>query len=241
MKYLENLFLWFVIYSIAGWIYETILCSVEHKRFVNRGFLNGPYCPIYGFGAVLDILILGDIQNPVLLFISGAFVTCTLEYITSWGMEKLFHARWWDYSERKYNINGRVCLIGAVVFGAFSVFLIKFLHPAVSFCTSMLPDNVRTAVSAVLLVGMLADTVYTLTKFSEFEKILRNTAERLDDAAQSVKALYTKANASYHGTLSKINSQVRRMLRSFPRLKSVRYNDSLKKLREHIMNYRNNG
>ena len=113
LKTVETYFLWLMIYSIIGWIYESTLCSITNKKLINRGFLNGPYCPIYGSGAILVILILGRIKNPVLLFFLGALVTCSLEYLTSYVMEKLFHARWWDYSQRKFNINGRVCLIGA--------------------------------------------------------------------------------------------------------------------------------
>ena len=124
MKTIETWFLWLMIYSIIGWGYESTICSIGQRKLINRGFLNGPYCPIYGTGAVLVLLVLGRIQNPVLLFFAGALVTCSLEYLTSWLMEKLFHARWWDYSKRKFNIGGRVCLIGAVVFGAFSVVLV---------------------------------------------------------------------------------------------------------------------
>ena len=130
MKTIETWFLWLMIYSVIGWIYESTICSIGQRKLINRGFLNGPYCPIYGTGAVLVLLVLGRIQNPVLLFFAGAVLTCSLEYLTSWLMEKLFHARWWDYSKRKFNIGGRVCLIGAVVFGAFSVVLILV-------CTSM--------------------------------------------------------------------------------------------------------
>lgn len=88
-----------MFYSIVGWVYESLICSVGARHFVNRGFLNGPYCPIYGFGAVFDLILLGKIENPFLLFLLGAIVTCTLEYLTSYGMEKIFHARWWDYSK----------------------------------------------------------------------------------------------------------------------------------------------
>ena len=79
-------FLWFILYSFIGWLYETIICSIGQRPFVNRGFLNGPYCPIYGTGALLMILILGHLTNPVALFLLGAIVACVLEYLTSYGM-----------------------------------------------------------------------------------------------------------------------------------------------------------
>lgn len=96
MLMLEYLFLWFLFYSFAGWVYESILVSVSERRLVNRGFLNGPICPIYGCGAVLAIVLLHDLHNPFAVFLISSIGACMLEYVTSWGMEKLFHARWWD-------------------------------------------------------------------------------------------------------------------------------------------------
>ena len=96
-----KIFLWLITYSFFGWVYESILCSITSGTLVNRGFLNGPLCPIYGFGALT--IILAFWQEPDIsvwnLFFSSMVLTCTLEYVTSWAMEKLFHARWWDYSE----------------------------------------------------------------------------------------------------------------------------------------------
>lgn len=234
MAYAEIYFLWFVFYSVLGWIYETILCSIGQKRFVNRGFLNGPYCPIYGCGAILNILILGEIQSPLLLFPAAALLTCVLEYLTSWGMEKLFHTRWWDYSDKKFNINGRVCLEGAIAFGAFSLVQIKYLHPWISSYIAIIPGNMRSVISLALFTLLLTDTVYTISKFSELEEVLRDATDLIDDAVESVRTLYERASTSYHGTFHRINSQIRRMLVSFPKLKSMRYNERLKKLRELI-------
>lgn len=92
---LEYLFLWFLLYAFIGWVYESVLVSVSERRWVNRGFLNGPLCPIYGCGAVLAIVLLHDFTNPIEIFLISSFGASILEYITSWGMEKLFHARWW--------------------------------------------------------------------------------------------------------------------------------------------------
>lgn len=188
MKTLETWFLWLMIYSIIGWVYESTICSIGHKKLINRGFLNGPYCPIYGTGAVLVLLVLGRIQNPVLLFFAGAVVTCSLEYLTSWLMEKLFHARWWDYSKRKFNIGGRVCLLGAVVFGAFSVVLILFLHPWVKSLTDRLTDTALSWVCAILFVGVVSDLIVTVkgllgthAVFAEYAVLLQQKRKELAD------------------------------------------------------------
>ncbi len=188
MKTVETWFLWLMIYSIIGWVYESTICSIGQRKLINRGFLNGPYCPIYGTGAVLVLLVLGRIQNPVLLFFAGAVLTCSLEYLTSWLMEKLFHARWWDYSKRKFNIGGRVCLIGAVVFGAFSVVLILVLHPWVKSLTDRLTDTALTWICAILLVGIVSDLIVTVkgllgthAVFAEYAVLLQQKRRELSE------------------------------------------------------------
>ena len=161
---IEKIFLWLMIYSFFGWVYESILCSITTGKFVNRGFLNGPVCPVYGFGAL--VVILAFWWEPDIrvwnLFFSSMVLTCTLEYLTSWAMEKLFHARWWDYSQYRFNINGRVCLLGAVAFGAFSVLLIKVVHPRVSAFVDGFSPAAITAASAALFLTGAADCMVTV-------------------------------------------------------------------------------
>ena len=183
MKTIETWFLWLMIYSVIGWVYESTICSIGQRKLINRGFLNGPYCPIYGTGAVLVLLVLGRIQNPVLLFFAGAVLTCSLEYLTSWLMEKLFHARWWDYSKRKFNIGGRVCLIGA-----FSVVLILVLHPWVKSLTDRLTDTALTWICAILLVGIVSDFIVTVkgllgthAVFAEYAVLLQQKRRELSE------------------------------------------------------------
>ena len=115
---IELYFLLFITYSVIGWTMEVVGKLIELKRFVNRGFLIGPCCSIYGFGGILITLLLQYFTaNPVVLFFMAILVCGVLEYLTSYFMEKLFNARWWDYSQRKYNINGRVCLNTIIPFG----------------------------------------------------------------------------------------------------------------------------
>lgn len=150
---LEYLFLWFLLYAFIGWVYESVLVSVSERRWVNRGFLNGPLCPIYGCGAVLAIVLLHDFTNPIEIFLISSFGASILEYITSWGMEKLFHARWWDYSHYRFNIQGRICLLGAIVFGFGGVLIIDVVQPQVERLTAMIPllaVHVICAVAAIV-------------------------------------------------------------------------------------------
>ena len=260
---------YFMIYSVVGWIYETTLCSITDRHFVNRGFLNGPYCPIYGSGALLDVLILGRIENPFLLFILGVLVTCSLEYLTSYVMEKLFKARWWDYSDKKFNIGGRVCLLGAVVFGLFSVVLIKLLHPAVRSLADKLPVLVLYIISCVFAVGFIVDLIVTVSGFASFNKRLDELsrtlsalrteavgklsalgseaavklselgAETADKLRPSSAATFTKLNNAYESFTERLNRQQRRMLKAFPKLRSANHNSTLSEIKQRFRDRKN--
>lgn len=242
MDNIKDIFLWFLLYSCIVWIYETILCSVKERRFINRGFLNGPYCPIYGVGAVVNLLALGRFTNPAMLFFAGAIMDCTLEYITSWGMEKLFHARWWDYSKKFLNINGRVCLLGAVAFGAFSVVLVLFMHPFFEDKLSFITPEARDILFWVLLALFVGDNVYTLIGFSPFNKLMGKivtpstagmcTPEELEQNKREARELPDLTELAELPV--KLNYQIKRMIRSFPALKSTRYESVVDKLRDHM-------
>jgi uncharacterized membrane protein len=167
-------FLWFYFYSIIGWIYDTSVRSIPARRYINGGFLNGPYCPIYGFGGILVIWLLNGVNNWWQLFILGSVLTCTLEYITSWLMEKLFKARWWDYSHNSFNINGRICLLGAIAFGSLSVLLIKIIHPIIMGWTSMIPNSWIFYTATIIFLTLIIDFVLTIRSFDQLKKNLSN-------------------------------------------------------------------
>ena len=122
-------FLCFALYSFVGWAYESVFYTIQQRRLVNSGFLNGCWCPIYGIGAFLISGLLGGIESPVKLFLAGMILTCSLEYAVSWVLEKMFGKRWWDYTGWPLNINGRVCLIGGLAFGTFTVLYVKYISP----------------------------------------------------------------------------------------------------------------
>ena len=213
------------------------------------GLLNGPYCPIYGPGALLVILLLGDIKNPVALFFAAAVVTSILEYITSWAMEKLFHARWWDYSQKRFNINGRVYLLGAAAFGTLSVIVVKLLHPAVAAATLRLPELAISVIALALFALMLIDLVYTVTRLSEFNVKLKELNDRLAAslaAAEEQRKAFAEKLQSHERPPrpappqfdwpKRINHQERRLIKAFPKLRSTRYNDALEKLKKQLHN-----
>ncbi len=241
----EKFFFLLVIYSIIGWVYECIVESIRQKKIVNRGFLNGPYCPIYGFGALLDVVALGWCRDPVMLFILSAFLTCTLEYITSVVMEKLFNARWWDYYDFKFNLNGRVCLLGAFAFGTLSILLVNFIHPFFLSFTERINPTLFHIICAGLFVIVIADITITVAGFSSFDNKLKelsvtlnNMKDNLDTKVNSSGAV-EKISSVYAKFTQTLNFQQRRILRSFPKLRSIKYGNISEEVKRFIAKRKN--
>ena len=187
-------FLYFSIYSVLGWVCETVYCSIIQRKFVNRGFLNGPVCPVYGVGAVLVLYLLQPVAGNVpALFLTGMLVTTVLEYLTSVLLEKLFHMKWWDYSHFKLQINGRVCLLNSLMFGALSVFVMLVLHPRVQKLVDLIPAAVLPWISLGIAAVFIADTVLTVRSIlilkGKLEEVRRALAD-IKEKSEQVKAQF---------------------------------------------------
>lgn len=156
------LFLIWFIYSLLGWIVETLYCSIRQGSFAERGFLSGPICPIYGVGAIYVIFLVDPyVKTLGGLFLLSMVTTSILEYVTSYIMEKLFAMRWWDYSEKKFNINGRVCLENSIYFGILSIILVNWIHPYISFSVHQISDTNKNYMSIFLFAIILLDIAYS--------------------------------------------------------------------------------
>ena len=176
MEIAASWFLYFIIYSVLGWMAETVYCSVPKGHFVERGFLRGPLCPIYGAGAVIILRALEPyIDNIPVLFILGLILTSLLEYITSFLMEKIFHMRWWDYSEHRFHINGRVCLLNSTLFGLLCVVLTEVIHPPIEDLVHRLPDTTLFTIAAALFLLFIADVIVSVRSTI----LLKNHLEKL--------------------------------------------------------------
>lgn len=170
---LSVLFMYWIIYSLLGWIVETIYCSVLDGYFVERGFLNGPLCPIYGFGALFVLLLLNQYSdNVVIVFIFGMIYTTIIEYITSFIMEKLFKMRWWDYSDYKFNIRGRVCLRNSFLFGFLCVVLIEIIHPFTENIMTRIPITIIYLLSICILISVLVDLFISINSIVNLNRKL---------------------------------------------------------------------
>lgn len=150
-----ELILYFFLYSFFGWLCECIYCSIPAHTFINRGFLAGPYCPIYGCGALAVLHILDPFGYSIpLMFGMGIVVTSALEYVTSWGMEVLFHTKWWDYSSYPFNIHGRVCLKNSLLFGCMVLVVYYLIHPAIQEFVHLFSPGCRLCYVQPLFSGL---------------------------------------------------------------------------------------
>lgn len=258
MSWLEaREFVWiFLIYGFLGWCTEVIFAGVNSGKFVNRGFLNGPICPIYGFGVLTAAKLLQPFdENLLLLFIGSVLITTLLEYLTGFLLEKLFHQKWWDYSALPFNIKGYVCLKFSLLWGLACLFILKIIHPAVLKFIESLPGTLSTILCIIFLAAVAADFTVTLINVLKLPKKLRtiaelekaltsvseNLGERLSARAISLNSraeeLKTKQEAEwealrekYNRLTAKPNFVQRRIIKAFPNIKKGRYQKTLEKL-----------
>jgi uncharacterized membrane protein len=160
---LVQYFLAFMFYSLIGWAYESLLYTVQEKKVISSGFLYGPYCPIYGGGAVIMVFVFyGRTDSSFVMFFGGMILATLVEYFTAVFLENCFHKKWWDYSKLKYNFQGRICLLGAVAFGTMCLFLCKIVQPWFVGAIALIPENVQFWLAVALAVIFLADYMVTL-------------------------------------------------------------------------------
>lgn len=178
-------FVYFVLYSFLGWVCETIYCSIDDKKFVNRGFLNGPFCPIYGTGALLVIDIFMKYKDDlVVLFILSVVITSIVEYITSYLLEKIFNLQLWDYSTYSFNLNGRVCLKNSLLFGVLSILAVEVIHPAVEGFLSRLPAWFLITFTGTLVVYFICDVFITVKALIQINKKAGDRQMQLDELSK---------------------------------------------------------
>jgi len=182
--------IYFFIYCLVGWICEELYCSILAKKIVNRGFLYGPYLPIYGFGAMSVLFLLRPfIKNIILLFFAGMIVTSIIEYIGSFLLEKIFHIKLWDYSKNFLNINGRVCLLNSTMFGLLSLLMVYVIHPFVSGVILNLSEIIQYYFAFIIVIGMSFDFALSAAKMSAFNKALEEIKDRSEEVKEKILAI----------------------------------------------------
>lgn len=233
-------FFYFVFYSFIGWACETIFCSLAQKRFVNRGFLSGPFCPLYGFGAIFVLLLFsGYADDPLALFLQSIVVTSVLEYITSVLLERVFHMRLWDYSHKKWNINGRVCLRNSLMFGVLSVLLVCVIHPFFSSLLEKLPEWASVTLFGVLVAYFICDLAVTIQALNSIQRTVSRQHVDLDTLS-ALREQYLASLRERRGeAFSRFKMRMQlRLMDAFPTMDAPQHSDSFAAfkdaLREHI-------
>ncbi len=246
-----------VIYSFLGWLCECIYCYILDGKLVNRGFLYGPFCPIYGFGALSIIYSLQWVpQTVTAIFIGGMVVTSALEYVTSCVMEVVFNDKWWDYSDRKLNLHGRICLLNSTLFGILCVVLMFDLHPMVSKWISPFNADFKAGFVAALFLYFSVDFGATLyhvlginIRLDKLEKIRHELEARhaqLDEKlnfaefSERLKELDLKDELVelFQNTLKRTDFIERRLLSAFPNMRNKRHPEYIAVIKRRVQEVR---
>lgn len=216
-----QLMMLFLIYAFLGWCVEVAFAACCEGRFVNRGFLNGPVCPIYGFGVILVVLLLEPVKgNLPTLFVGSIVVTTAIEFVAGFLLEKLFHAKWWDYSDMPLNIMGYVCLPFSILWGLACLVVVRFVHPMVFALVGMMPFPLLVALLCVFGALMLADLIATVATIRKLNERLK----RLTELANEIHALSDEiGQAISDGTLA---------AKSKAMAGEERFNESMRRLNE---------
>ena len=202
----------FFIFSFLGWVWESIYCTICERKWANRGFLYGPICPIYGFGSLLGLFIYDLVKGGYLptmewwmIFILGFIVSMVLEYPTSWALEKLFKARWWDYSDVPLNINGRTSVPTSVAFGCAAILLMKVLIPLADRGISPVPEPLLDFLALVLVSIISIDTTLTISALTDFQKRVASIEEGFQNRMTDiVNQVYNIQNSFYRKVIERI-------------------------------------
>lgn len=205
-------FLLFFLYSILGWIIEITDVLVEDKLLANRGFLIGPYVPIHGAGALAIILYTSQYKdNPLTVFLLAFIICSVIEYLTSYLMEKLFKARWWDYSNFKFNLNGRICLRNSFLFGVLGLLLIYTINPFISNIIEKIPTNITIILSLILFILFITDIILSFRITTKLKKTFNFVNGKKDNTIEVKEKVFKILEDN------KKHLQIR-ILKSFPNL-----------------------
>lgn len=209
MYLISYTFICFFIYAMTGWFMEVIVCSISERKLVDRGFLIGPYCPIYGIGSICILFVLESVQSdPLLVFVTASVICAFIEYFTSYAMEKLFHARWWDYSNRLFNVNGRITLTNTISFGLLGLILVYFIHPFIDSLLNNISSQMMISITIFIAILFVIDVITSsviIYKLKTTQQQLRK--DSTEEITKIVREILSKTFLS------------RRLINAFPNIR----------------------
>lgn len=195
----------FFLYSFLGWCSEEVYAAWAYRKFTNRGFFNGTWCPIYGIGVIVVIAFLEPLSNNLpVLFLGAVILTSLIEFITGFVLEKIFNEKWWDYSENKFNIHGYVCLSFSIMWGILCAFVVKVIHPLIMKLIDGMPHTLGVIFLLIISVAFFVDLVVTIMAICKFKKQLK----LMDELAEKIKAFSNEVGINiYEGVTSALDKE----------------------------------
>ena len=188
-----QLLTYFVIYSFLGWVLESIVRTICERKIINTGFLIGPFCPIYGFGAIIMILFLNQYKNNIiLLFIVSVIALSLWEYIVGVLLEKFFHTKYWDYSNHKFNYKGRICLTNSIAWGILGVLFINYIHPFIIQVIGYMNFTYIAIGASIIALILLIDAIISVVKIKNIQSTLQKVEEINEQIKQKLSELKEK-------------------------------------------------
>lgn len=237
---------YFLIYSFLGWCVEVCYAALNTKKFINRGFLNGPYCPIYGAGVITIMYFVYPFKNSlIVLFMFSVILTSLIEFLTGFILEKAFHYRWWDYSKEHFNLGGYICLKFSIIWGLACVFVTEIVHPGVRDIVLWIPKSFGEVILGILYLLMIIDFVVTVKTVLKLNARMEKLQMIADDIHKFSDKLGNKVSSDFldvEEKIEKLNSKrekeiswpEKRIIHSFPEMKSTKYNNIFKDIRSKV-------
>lgn len=222
----------FVIYAFLGWCTEVAYAALDTGRFVNRGFLNGPVCPVYGCGVLVVIVVLTPLKDNFLILFFGSFIlTTVIEFITGFLLEKLFHNQWWDYSNEHFNICGYVCLKFSILWGIACTLIMDVIHPTIYKLIKIVPKLPGTIILVIICIAFAVDLIITVSTILKFNAHLK----MLDEMGAKLKVLSNEIGENiYEGVTTVIEKSDD--LKESMELKSAEFSENHEELVENWSN-----
>ena len=254
---LYELLTYLIVYSFLGWIVESLYISILKKKLVNSGFLHGPFCPIYGIGALIMFLFLkGYKENPILIFFLAFVVLTIWEYAVGVFLEKVFKTKYWDYSNNKYNFQGRICLLNSFFWGVLGIVFIYFIHPFIQKQISVIDTKILIVLDIAILIYLTIDCIISCVKVFKIEQTLQKIEElniKIKEKVEELKGikenLDKKERTEYIERIiadlkkkqerrkRKLYYEVCRLKKAFPTIKSENItkvlSDKVEKIKKH--------
>lgn len=215
--------LFFYFYCFIGWVWESCYVSAKKHKWINRGFMHGPFLPLYGSGAVTILLITIPFRgNNWIIFFVGMIGATILEYFTGAAMEKMFHVRYWDYSNQKLNLNGHICVTSSIAWGVLSVLLVSYAHKPVERLFLQLPALGAQIITFVLTIYIAIDLTQSFNEAMDLKAILKNLTESKDDEIRQLQKRLEVVSAFFDDDTRNFKEKIEQTIKKKEYIRSLR-------------------